>query len=241
MANKKYAYEYPHPAVTVDCVIFGYDIKEGLSVLLVQRGVEPFKGQLAFPGGFLKVDEDKNAEEAARRELREETGLNPVWIEEFGCFSEKDRDPRERVITIAYLALVKKNDAVKGGDDAASAEWRSVDSLVNRKDGEKTLAFDHDEILNAAMSKLKEKIHFEPIGFDLLPQVFTMPQLYRLYESIGIERDRRNFSNKMLKLGILDKKPGRKKNAGPRIPVKYSFNRDKYEELKKKKRMIIEF
>ena len=113
--NKKYCYKYPHPAVTTDCVIFGYDVKDGLSVLLIRRGLDPYKGSWAFPGGFIRMDED--AETGARRELNEETGLDSVYVEEFGCFSEVDRDPRERVITIAFFALVRKAD-VKGGDDA---------------------------------------------------------------------------------------------------------------------------
>ena len=221
----KYVYKYPHPAVTTDCVIFGYDPKEGLSVLLVKRGVEPFKDYWAFPGGFMRMDED--AETGAKRELMEETGLETSYMEQFGCFSEVNRDPRERVITIAFYALVKKSH-VKGGDDAADAHWFPIDNIP-------PLAFDHDRILRHAHKTLKEQIHFAPIGFELLPEVFTMPQLQSLYESIlEVTFDRRNFSNKMLKLGILNEVGERPKNAGSRIPVKYSFNPDKYSELKSK-------
>ena len=220
-----YTYKYPRPSVTTDCVIFGYDTKEGLSVLLIKRGIEPFKDHWAFPGGFIKMDED--AETGARRELREETGLETSYIEQFGCFSEVNRDPRERVITIAYYALVKKRDVV-GGDDASEAHWYPIDNVP-------PLAFDHDRILRVALKTLKEKIHFMPIGFELLPSVFTMPQLQELYESIlEVKFDRRNFSNKMLKLGILTVVGERPKNAGTRIPITYKFNEDNYNELKSK-------
>lgn len=220
-----YTYKYPRPSVTTDCVIFGYDTKEGLSVLLIKRGIEPFKDHWAFPGGFIKMDED--AETGARRELREETSLETAHIEQFGCFSEVNRDPRERVITIAYYALVKKSDVV-GGDDASEAHWFPIDNVP-------PLAFDHDRILRFALKTLKEKIHFMPIGFELLPSVFTMPQLQELYESIlEVKFDRRNFSNKMLKLGILTVVGERPKNAGTRIPITYKFNEDNYNELKSK-------
>lgn len=209
----------------MDCVIFGYDVKEGLSVLLIKRGIEPFKDHWAFPGGFIRMDED--AETGARRELREETGLETSCIEQFGCFSEINRDPRDRVITIAYYALVKKSE-VAGGDDASEAHWFPIDNVP-------TLAFDHDRILRVALKILKEKIHFMPIGFELLPSVFTMPQLQELYESIlEVKFDRRNFSNKMLKLGILTAVGERPKNAGTRIPVTYKFNEESYAELKSK-------
>ena len=225
MEEKLYTYKYPHPAVTTDCVIFGYDVREGLSVLLVERGGEPFKGCWAFPGGFMQMDED--ADTGALRELREETGLETAHIEQFGCFTDVDRDPRERVITIAYYALVKKA-GVKGGDDAADARWFPIKTVPS-------LAFDHDRILRVALSRLKEMMHFKPVGFELLPEVFTMPQLQDLYESIlEVKFDRRNFSSKMLKLGILTEVGERPRNAGPRIPVTYSFNKDKYEEMKSK-------
>ena len=170
---------------------------------------------------------DEDAETGARRELNEETGLDSVYVEEFGCFSEVDRDPRERVITIAFYALVRKAD-VKGGDDAEAASWFPLDRIP-------PLAFDHDRILRVALRKLKEKIHFEPIGFELLPEVFTMPQLQNLYESIlEVTFDRRNFANKMLKLGILTNTGQRPAGSGPKIPVKYTFNKDKYDEMKSK-------
>jgi len=222
-STRMYTYQYPHPAVTTDCVIFGYDIREGLSVLLVERGVEPFKGCWAFPGGFLKMDED--AETGARRELMEETGFEAVSIFQFGTFSEVNRDPRERVITIAYMALVQK-DSVKGGDDASDARWFPVKEVP-------PLAFDHDRILRIALERLKEQIHFHPVGFDLLPEVFTLPQLQALYEAIlGVRFDRRNFASKMQKLGILQPTGDRPSHLATRIPQTYRFNIEKYNELK---------
>lgn len=219
-----YTYDYPRPAVTTDCVIFGYDGKE-LKVLLIERGIEPFKGCWAFPGGFLNMDEDALA--GARRELKEETGLENAFIEQFHTFSEPGRDPRGRVITIAHYALVKIQE-VEGGDDAAQARWFSIGEVP-------PLAFDHDRILRMAMSRLKEKIHFEPVGFELLPDVFTMPQLQNLYESIlEVHFDRRNFASKMLKLGILEDTGDRPAGASSRIPVSYRFNKEKYNELKAK-------
>lgn len=219
-----YTYDYPRPAVTTDCVIFGYDGKE-LKVLLIERGIEPFKGCWAFPGGFLNMDEDALA--GARRELKEETGLENAFIEQFYTFSEPGRDPRGRVITIAHYALVKIQE-VEGGDDAAQARWFPIGEVP-------PLAFDHDRILRMAMSRLKEKIHFEPVGFELLPDVFTMPQLQNLYEAIlEVHFDRRNFASKMLKLGILEDTGDRPAGASSRIPVSYRFNKEKYNELKAK-------
>ena len=223
-AKGTYTYDYPRPAVTTDCVIFGYDGKE-LKVLLIERGIEPFKGRWAFPGGFLNMDEDALA--GARRELKEETGLENAFIEQFHTFSEPGRDPRGRVITIAHYALVKIQE-VEGGDDAAQARWFPIGEVP-------PLAFDHDRILRMAMSRLKERIHFEPVGFELLPDVFTMPQLQNLYEAIlEVHFDRRNFASKMLKLGILEDTGDRPAGASSRIPVSYRFNKEKYNELKAK-------
>ena len=223
-AKGTYTYDYPRPAVTTDCVIFGYDGKE-LKVLLIERGIEPFKGCWAFPGGFLNMDEDALA--GARRELKEETGLENAFIEQFHTFSEPGRDPRGRVITIAHYTLVKIQE-VEGGDDAAQARWFPIGEVP-------PLAFDHDRILRMAMSRLKERIHFEPVGFELLPDVFTMPQLQNLYEAIlEVHFDRRNFASKMLKLGILEDTGDRPAGASSRIPVSYRFNKEKYNELKAK-------
>lgn len=224
MSENRYCYKYPHPSVTADCVIFGFD-GVSIKVLLVERGVEPYKGKWAFPGGFMQIDE--TVEECARRELEEETGLKNASVEQFYTFSDVNRDPRERVITVAHYALVRLSE-VKGGDDAASAQWFAENEIPS-------LAFDHDRILRMARNCLKERICFEPIGFELLPEVFTMSELQNLYEAIlEVKFDRRNFYNKMLKLGILTEAEPRAEQASRRTPTKYRFNAAKYAELKQK-------
>jgi 8-oxo-dGTP diphosphatase len=193
-AEFPYQYRYEHMAVTTDCVIFTYEDRQ-LKVLLIRRGADPYKGQWAFPGGFLRINE--SAQEGALRELREETALQPAAIEQLGVFSDVDRDPRERVITIAWYALVKPSE-VTGGDDADEAAWFPVDNLP-------PLAFDHGRILREAMERLRRDIHFQPVGFDLLDETFSIPDLQALYEAIlGRSFDRRNFQRKMLASGILD-------------------------------------
>lgn len=224
MRENRYCYKYPHPAVTADCVIFGFD-GASIKVLLVERGIEPYKGRWAFPGGFMEIGE--TAEECAKRELEEETGLRSTAVEQFYTFTDVDRDPRERVITVAHYALVRLSE-VKGGDDATAARWFSKEEIP-------ALAFDHDRILRMAVHRLKERICFEPIGFELLPEVFTMTELQNLYEAIlNVKFDRRNFYNKMLKLGILSEVEPRPQGASRRIPTKYRFNAERYSALKQK-------
>ncbi len=224
MEELKYHYKYPHPSVTTDCVIFGFDGSR-LNVLLVERGIEPFKGRWAFPGGFLKMDE--SAEECALRELYEETGLKAAYIKQFHTFSDPDRDPRERVITIAYYALVRMED-VRGGDDAARAEWFPLDEIP-------ALAFDHNMILHRALTDIRRQIHFEPVGFELLPEKFTIKQLQHLYEAIlGVKFDRRNFYNKMRHLGLLEQQEETVFNSPQKEAFLFKFNAEKYAELKQK-------
>ena len=196
-AEFPYQYKYEHMAVTTDCVIFTYEDWK-LKVLLVRRGADPYKGEWALPGGFLKNDE--TASDGALRELQEETGLEASAIGELGVFSDVHRDPRERVISIAYYALVKPADVI-GGDDAEEAAWFPTDALPE-------LAFDHKKILEAAMERLRRDIHFEPIGFELLDDNFTIPDLQRLYEIIlCVKFDRRNFQRKIIASGILEEAP----------------------------------
>lgn len=224
MDEFKYHYQYPHPAVTTDCVIFGFDGTR-LNVLLIERGIEPFKGHWAFPGGFIRMDE--TCEQCARRELLEETGLSTAYMRQFHSFSSVDRDPRERVITIAYYALVRLSE-VTGGDDATRAQWFALDEIPS-------LAFDHDLILRRAMTELRKQIHFEPIGFELLPEQFTMKQLQHLYEAVlDVKFDRRNFYNKMLHLGLLAEQPETLARANHRDAKLYRFNPKSYAELKQK-------
>lgn len=219
-----FTYKYPHPAVTTDCVIFGFDGTR-LQVLLIERGIEPFKGRWAFPGGFLNPDE--TAETGALRELQEETGLTGAYIEQFHTYTDPDRDPRDRVITIAYYALVRIQE-VKGGDDAAKAQWFALDEVPQ-------LAFDHDRILRDAVRQVRERIHFEPIGFELLPEKFTMKELQSLYEAIlDVKFDRRNFAKKMLHFELLTELDETANPSSKREAKLYSFNKQNYDELKKK-------
>ena len=187
----KYHYKYPHPSVTTDCVIFGFDGTR-LNVLIIERGNDPYKGCWAFPGGFLNMDE--SALEGAKRELYEETGLRDAYIHQFHAFSAPDRDPRERVISIAYFALVRLTD-VKAGDDAAKAQWFPLDEIP-------PLAFDHDKMLREALKALRRLIHFEPIGVELLPENFTKTQLQSLYDAILGKSGMNDSGDKMLKLEI---------------------------------------
>ena len=206
-----YTYQYPHPSVTTDCVIFGFDGTK-LRVLLVERGVEPYKGKWAFPGGFLRMDE---------------TGLEGAYIKQFHTFSDPKRDPRERVLTVAYYALVRMQE-VKGGDDAAKAAWFALDEVP-------ALAFDHDLILRVAMKELRRQIHFEPIGFELLPEKFTIKELQLLYEAIlDVKFDRRNFYNKMKHLEILTQLEETVFNSPKKEAFLFKFNPEKYDELKQK-------
>lgn len=192
--DKKYCYRYPHPAVTTDCVIFTFHERR-LKVLLVRRGVEPFKGSWALPGGFMRIDE--SAEQCALRELLEETGYHAAYIRQFHTFSAPGRDPRERVVTVAFLALLRWAE-VRGGDDAAEAAWMPVDEVPE-------LAFDHAEILRMALESLRREIHFKPVGFELLDREFSMSELQQVYESIlGREFDRRNFAKKMRHTGVVE-------------------------------------
>lgn len=202
-----YTYKYPHPSVTTDCVILTFH-EERLKILLIRRGLQPFKGCWALPGGFLRMDE--SAEEGALRELREETGITGCNIRQFHTFSAPGRDPRERVISIAFYALMKWQKAT-GADDAEFADWLPVDALP-------PLAFDHREIIDMALETIRRDIFFEPVGFDLLNDVFSMPELQKVYEAVlGKEFDRRNFAKKMKHLEILDEVADTRASIPPEV------------------------
>ena len=192
-AEFPYQYKYAHMAITTDCVIFTF-VDGKLKVLLIRRGETPYNGMWALPGGFLRINE--TVEEGALRELEQETHLKITSFSLLGLYSEVDRDPRERVITIAWYALVR-HAPVEGGDDAREAAWFPVDEVP-------PLAFDHDKIFASAREQLRQDIYFKPVGFELLGEEFTMPALHKLYEAIlGRELDRRNFQRKMLASGVL--------------------------------------
>ena len=223
---KAYNYQYPRAALTVDCVVFGFDESE-LKVLLIQRGLEPFKGKWAFPGGFVRVDE--TLDEAARRELAEETGLKSVFLEQLYTFGTVDRDPRERVVSVAYYALVKLSDhRAKAATDAANAEWFPISKVPK-------LAFDHAEILATALARLKGKVRYEPIGFELLPSKFTLSQLQHLYEAVlGAGLDKRNFRKKVLGFGLLVPLKEAQMAGSHRPAQLFRFDAQRYEKLNRK-------
>ncbi|WP_372895916.1 NUDIX domain-containing protein [Stieleria sp.] len=218
-------YEFPRPALTVDCVVFGLD-EPDLKVLLIRRELEPYRGKWALPGGFVHVDE--SLDDAAKRELREETGLEKVFLEQLYTYGDVDRDPRERVVTVAYYALVRLSDhRVVAATDARDAAWFGVHDVPR-------LAFDHDRILNAAYQRLQNKVRYEPIGFELLPRKFTLRQLQRLYEII-LDRslDKRNFRKKILGMDVLEELDEVETDVAHRAARLYRFNQKRYREMVK--------
>ncbi|MES2966079.1 MAG: NUDIX domain-containing protein [Bdellovibrionota bacterium] len=222
-------YEFARPALAVDIVVFGYrgpDAGEGLSLLLVKRGIEPFKDRWALPGGFVQMNE--TLEEAATRELREEAGLKNVFLEQLYSFGNLDRDPRERVVSVSYFALVQPSKfELKATTDTIDAKWFPLEKLPK-------LAFDHAEIIKVAIQRLRNKIRYEPIGFELLPRKFTLTQFQSLYETILDQKlDKRNFRKKILSYGILKELDDKLENVPYRAPSLYSFDETKYRALVK--------
>jgi 8-oxo-dGTP diphosphatase len=220
-----YSYVYARPALTVDCVVFGVD-DEDLKVVLIQRDLEPFSGKWSLPGGFVHVDE--TLDDAARRELEEEAGLSKVFLEQLYTFGDLNRDPRERVVTVAYYALVNIRDhRVHAATDARNAAWFPVLDTP-------TLAFDHRKILRVALDRLKGKVRYQPIGFELLPAKFTLSQLQHLYETI-LERelDKRNFRRKVLSMDFLEETDEIEQDVAHRAARLYRFNETKYRRLVK--------
>jgi 8-oxo-dGTP diphosphatase len=221
----KHCYDYARPALTVDCVVFGLD-EEDLKVLLIERDLKPFQGRWALPGGFVRVDE--TIDDAARRELKEETGLEKVFLEQLCTVGTLDRDPRERVVTVAYYALVRLSDhRVKAATDARQALWFSMYDLPK-------LAFDHDQILNTAHQRLRGKLRYQPIGFELLPKKFTLRQLQQLYEMVlDRELDKRNFRKKILGMGILIELDEVEADVAHRAARLYRFDSKAYRQMTK--------
>jgi 8-oxo-dGTP diphosphatase len=220
-----FTYRYARPALAVDCVVFGLD-DEDLKVLLIRRGMEPFLGRWALPGGFVRMDE--TVDEAARRELREEAGIDRAMLEQFHTFGAIDRDPRERVVSVAHYALVKLSDhAVRAATDAREAAWFGVDDLP-------TLAFDHDAIVEMAIGKLRMKVTQTPIGFELLPKKFTLTQLQRVYEKVlDREIDKRNFRKKVLATGLLIETDEVEQDVAHRAARLFRFDEKAYRKLEK--------
>jgi len=221
-----HTYDYPRPAVTVDCVVFGLDDGD-LKVLLIERDQPPFKGSWALPGGFVEMDE--GLEQAARRELQEETGLSDIFLEQLYTFGDCGRDPRGRVISVAFYALVNLcGRTLAASSDARRAAWFALSDLPS-------LAFDHERILATALDRLKGKVRYQPIGFELLPVKFTLTQLQRLYERV-LERelDKRNFRKKILSMGIVIELNEIQQDVAHRAARLYRFDEQRYRRLRKK-------
>jgi 8-oxo-dGTP diphosphatase len=218
-----YRYDHPRPALTVDCVVFGYD-GGGLKVLLIQRELEPHAHAWALPGGFVRIDE--GLEDAARRELEEETGITRVYLEQLYTFGEVDRDPRGRVVTVAYFALAKLSDhTIRAAGDAENVAWFEVRDPP-------PLAFDHARILAVAVERLRGKVRYAPVGFELLPPKFSLSQLQHLYEVVLERRlDKRNFRKKILATELVVETDERQQDVAHRAARLYRFDRRRYQKL----------
>jgi 8-oxo-dGTP diphosphatase len=217
-----FSYTHPRPALTVDAVVFGLD-EADLKVLLIERDLEPFAGRWALPGGFVHIDE--TLDEAVRRELQEETGLTKVFLEQLYTMGDVGRDPRERIVTVAYYALVRLSDhQVQAATDARNAAWFAVDDFPR-------LAFDHEAIVDIALRRLQGKVRYQPIGFELLPPQFSLTRLQRMYEII-LERplDKRNFRKKVLTLDILQDLEEVEQDVTHRAARLYRFDEKKYRQ-----------
>ncbi len=263
-----FKYKFARPAVTVDIALFGVSLSEPeptLDVLLVRRAEEPFEGQLTLPGGFVDVTIGESLDDAAFRNLKKKTGIVPAHLEQLYTFGDPKRDPRERIVTVAYMALVpSRAHVISVGENAQEVAWfdvRSLDPVAAAINGpvkvEKTvkktrrtvngkrktfaesrykitlstsekLAFDHESILEIAYNRLRAKVRYAPIGFDLLPATFTMAQLQRLYETVlQTDLDKSNFRKKVIALDILAE--AGKSNGPGKSATLYRFDADKYE------------
>lgn len=218
-----YCYRYPHPAVTVDCIIFAIH-ENDLKVLLIQRGADPFKNYWALPGGFVEINESVDV--AAERELAEETGVEKIFLEQLYTFGEPKRDPRERVISVAYYSLVRlKEHRPVAGSDALNTCWYPIRQLP-------PLAFDHSQVMAMAIKRLQGKVIYAPIIFDLLPGKFRLNQLRKVYEII-LEKpiDAEGFRKKILATGMLTPlSEFDSTESGPPARL-YRFDKKRYQKM----------
>ncbi|MBX2921375.1 MAG: NUDIX hydrolase [Chitinophagaceae bacterium] len=217
-----------HIKVAVDAIVFGYAKNDGVSVLLIQRKYDPFKNSWAIPGGF--VLENESLEEAVRRELLEETGIEVNYLEQLYTFGDPGRDPRQRIIAVSYFGLVKASlyQELKASTDAENAKWFNIKKLP-------ALAFDHKKILATAIERLRNKVRYQPIGFELLDKKFPFSDLEKLYTALlDQELNRRNFSKKILSFGFLEETGELSSPGGKGRPSKmFRFNVQRYKELLK--------
>lgn len=221
----------PHPkhqpiSLATDCVIFGFDGGE-LKLLLTEREKEPFRNKWALPGGFVFAEETTEA--CARRILLEKAGVGEVFIEQLYTFSKVDRDPRERIVSVTYYALVNKREyGLIAGRDTLRADWFEISQLPD-------LAFDHADIVAMAVQRLKGKLSYQPVGFELLDEKFTLSQLQSLYEAIlSNPVDKRNFRKKILGMGLLTGLDEKETNVARKAAQLYRFDKQAYQELTQK-------
>ncbi len=212
--------------LAVDAVVFGYTPKESIRVLLIQRRFNPFAGKWALPGGFVRPEESLEA--AALRKLEEETGLQINYLEQLYTFGQPGRDPRKRVVSVVYYALVRPESYnLHAQSDVDDARWFDIHDLPE-------LSFDHKEIMESAIQRLRNKITYEPIGFELLEEKFPFSELQILYETLLEDKiDHRNFRKKLKGLGILEELAETRKQQGSGRPARlYRFNKDRYFKLR---------
>lgn len=214
--------QYDRFLLAVDCIIFGFD-GSGLKALLIKRRIEPEAGKWSLMGGFAEHQESIN--DAAARILLNLTGLDKIYMEQLHCFGDVERDPGGRVISIAYFALIKIDESDADKLDAHQAKWIDLKKLP-------TLIFDHKKMIKLAKERLQQKVSNHPIGFELLPHKFTLQQLQALYEAI-FERsfDKRNFTRKILSLGILQRLDEKEKTSSKKGAFYYVFDKKKYKQL----------
>ena len=214
----------PKHFLAVDCIIFGYDITEKeLKLLLIKRSFDPAKGQWSLSGGF--VEDGEGLDEAASRILRSLTGLSDLYMEQLYTYGEVDRDPGARVISTAYFSLIGTHELDKEIRENNGAHWRSISNLPD-------LIFDHRKMVERALKELVEKVKVHPVGFELLPEKFTLVQMQNLYEAIHQKSiDKRNFRKKILSMNLLEKQDDKERETSKKGAWYYRFNKEKYEEF----------
>jgi len=222
--EQTFSYRYPHPAVTTDVVVFTIR-DQRLHLLLIQRANPPFRGQWALPGGFLDIDEDIDT--CAARELAEETGLNDLFLEQLYTFGEPGRDPRERVISVAYYALASSERIPEpvASSDATAVAWFPLEELPQT-------AFDHDAIIGKAHERLVAKLDYSSIALQFMPEQFTLSELQAVYETLrGSKLDKRNFRKRILSLDIIEETGAQKRNGNHRPARAYRARRPNRVEI----------
>ena len=206
----------------IDCVIFGFDL-ESLKLLLIHRDFEPQKGKYSLMGGFLKDEEDMDI--GAARILEQLTGLENVFLEQFKTYSQVDRDPAERVISTAYYSLIKIEESDEEKTKGHGAEWFDINEIPE-------LIFDHNSMVEQAFDIIRHKSKFHPIGFELLPEKFTIPQLQKLYEAINqVKLDNANFRKKIISMDLLVKLDEKEREGSKKGAFLYQFDKEKYDRL----------